>query len=78
MTGNISIPIHYNTNTSIGHVNNIPTMQFPEILSQNLYMLSLTEYVAEFRNNALWDTHALLIDYVKCSVRYQSHYQSRP
>ena len=38
---------HYSVFSSIGHVNNIPTMQFftgfPEILSQNLIMLSLTE-----------------------------------
>ena len=42
-----------------GHANKIPTMQFsleyPEILRQN-HMLSLTECVWEFQNNALWDT----------------------
>ena len=49
---------------SIGHVNNIPTMQFFSgisiktcMLSTELVMLSLTESVWEFQNNALWDTH---------------------
>ena len=46
----------------IGHVNNIPTMQFFIGISRNTqsksYMLSLmTECVWEFRNIALWDTH---------------------
>ena len=50
----------------IGHVNNIPSMQFFTRISwytrSKSYMLSLTECVWEFRNNALWDTqyHALL------------------
>ena len=45
----------------IWHVYNIPTMhfelEFPEILSKNLAMLSLTECVWESWNNALCDTH---------------------
>ena len=50
----------------IEHVYNIPTMQYFNGTSRNTqsksYMLSLTECVWEFRNNALWDTdsHALL------------------
>ena len=49
------------------HVNNIPTMQFFTGISRNTqsksYMLSLTECVWEFQNNALWDTclHALFM-----------------
>ena len=46
---------------SIGRVNKIPTMQFFAGISRNtqsrLYMLSLTECVWDFQNNALWDTH---------------------
>ena len=43
----------------IGHVNNIPTMQFPSGVSRRNTqsksdMLSLTEYVWDFQNNALW------------------------
>ena len=42
-------------------VNNVPKMQFFTGLSRNAqsksYMLSLTWYGWEFRNNALWDTH---------------------
>ena len=43
------------------HDNNIPTMQlitgiFRNTLSKS-YMLSLNEWVREFWNNALWDTH---------------------
>ena len=42
-------------------VNNIPTMPFLTGISRNTqsksYTLSLTEYVWEFRDNALWDTH---------------------
>ena len=46
----------------IGHVNNIPTMHFFNGISRNTQsksyiMLSLTECVWEFRNNALLDTH---------------------
>ena len=45
----------------IGHVNNIPTMQFFTRISSNTmsksYMLSLTESVWDFQNNGLWDTH---------------------
>ena len=45
----------------IGHVNSIPMLQFFTRISRNTqsnsYMLSLTECVREFRNNALWDTH---------------------
>ena len=45
----------------IGHVNNIPTMHFFTGISRNTqsksYMLSLTECVWDFQNNALWDTH---------------------
>ena len=48
------------TNHTIGHVNNIPTMQFftgiPRITQSNSYMLSLTECCWEFQNDALWDT----------------------
>ena len=47
----------------IGRVNNIPTKQFLIGISKNTqpksYMLSLTECVWEFLNNALWDTHKL-------------------
>ena len=44
----------------IRHVNSIPTMQFVTGISGNTQskssMLSLTEYVWVFQNNALWDT----------------------
>ena len=47
-------------NFGIGHVNNIPTMQSFTGISRNTqsksYMLSLTECIWEFWNNALWDT----------------------
>ena len=33
------------------------SLELSETFSQNSYMLSLTECVWEFRNNALWDTH---------------------
>ena len=46
---------------TIGHVNNIPTMQIFTGISKNTqsksYMLSLTECVRDFQNYALWDTH---------------------
>ena len=50
----------------LGRVNNIPTMQFFTGISRNTqstHMLSMTECVWEFQNNALWDTlqHALLV-----------------
>ena len=55
-------------NHIIGHVNNIPTMQFFTEISRNTQsksynMLSFTECVWDFQNNALWDTkkHALLL-----------------
>ena len=45
----------------IWHVNNIPTMQLFTGISRytesKLYMLSLTECIWDFQNNALWDTH---------------------
>ena len=45
---------------TIAHVNNIPTMQFFTGIFRNtqskLYMLSLTECVWDFQDNALWDT----------------------
>ena len=48
-------------NNNIGHVNDIPPMQFLIGISRNTqsksYILSLTECVWEFKNNALWDTH---------------------
>ena len=44
----------------IGRDNNIPTMQFFIGIIRNTqsksYMLSLTEGVWDFQNNALWDT----------------------
>ena len=45
----------------MGHVNNIPTMQFRSVIPRNAqskwcYMTSLTESVWEFRNEALWGT----------------------
>ena len=47
--------------STIGHANNIPTMQLFTGISRNIqsksYTLSLTECVREFRNHALWDTH---------------------
>ena len=47
--------------SQIRHVDNIPTMQFFSGISRNTqsksYMLSLTECVRDFQNNALWDTH---------------------
>ena len=58
----------------IRHVNNIPTTQFFTRISRNnqskSYMLSLTECVWEFGNNALWDTHehALLFDSPKSQI----------
>ena len=43
----------------IGHVNDIPTTKLftgiPRKTQSKYYMLSLTEYVWEFQNNALWD-----------------------
>ena len=60
-----TIGIHY-FNTSwclklIRCVNNIPTMQFFTGISRNSqsksYMISLTECLREFQNNALWDTN---------------------
>ena len=46
--------------TGIGHVHNIPTMQFFIGTSRNtqskLYMLTLTACVWDFRNNALLAT----------------------
>ena len=44
---------------SVGHVNNIPRMQFFIGISRNTQnqMLSLTDCVWNFQNNALWDTH---------------------
>ena len=46
---------------SIGHVNNVPTMQFFTGISKTTqfksHMLSITECVWEFRNNVLWDAH---------------------
>ena len=45
----------------IGHVNNIPTMQFFTGISGNtqskLYTLQSAECVWDFQNDALWDTH---------------------
>ena len=45
----------------IGHVNNIPTIQFFAKISRNTqsksFMLSLTGCIWDFQNNALWDTH---------------------
>ena len=45
----------------IGHVNNIPAMQFFTGISRNTQsksdMLSFTECIWELINNALWDTH---------------------
>ena len=52
----------------IGHVHNIPTMQFFTGISRKiqskLYMLTLTACVWDFRNNALLDTrlHALFME----------------
>ena len=49
---------------SMGHANNIPTMQFFTGISKNTqsksYMLPLTECVRDFRNIALWDTIQLM------------------
>ena len=68
----------------MGHVNNIPTMQcFTENsknTQSNSYMLSLTECVWEFWNNALWDTHlhallALILS-MSHSMYLLSHCQS--
>ena len=39
---------------AIGHVHNIPIMQFPKILNQKL--ITLTENSWEFQNNAVQDT----------------------
>ena len=39
------------------HVDNIPTMQFFAGISTKSYTPSLTEWVWDFQNNALWDTH---------------------
>ena len=51
---------NYKTVGTIGHVNIIPTMQFFAGIFRNtrskLYMLSLTECVWDFQNNALWET----------------------
>ena len=45
----------------IRHAKNIPTMQLFIGISRNTksksYMLSLTECIRDFQNNALWDTH---------------------
>ena len=44
-------------NISIGNVNNIPTEISRNTLSKS-YMLSLTEFVWDFRNNSLWKNHS--------------------
>ena len=53
--------IHNISRYTIGHVYNIPTMQFFIGISRNTlsksYTLLLTECVWEFQKNALWDTH---------------------
>ena len=45
----------------IGHVTNFPTMQsftgISKYTQSKSDMLSLTECVREFQNDALWDTH---------------------
>ena len=40
------------------------SLELLDILKSKFYMLSLSEFVWEFQNNALWDTHehALLKD----------------
>ena len=47
--------------SQMGHVDNIPTMQFFTEISRNTqsisYMLSLNVSVWDFQDNALWDTH---------------------
>ena len=57
----IVLRYQYLVQVLIGHVNIILTMQFFAGISRNtqskFYMLSLTECVWEFQNNALWDTH---------------------
>ena len=44
----------------IGHLNNIPTMQQFRGISRNTpsksYILSLTECLRDYQNNALWET----------------------
>ena len=54
--------MHILTTYKIGHVDNIPSTQFFFTgISRNTqsksYMLSLTECVQDFQNNALCDTH---------------------
>ena len=53
--------IDHSSSNTVGHVNNIPTMQFftgsSRYTQSKLYMLSLTEWVWDFQNDALWDTH---------------------
>ena len=42
----------------IGHVNNIRfSTGISRYTQSKSYMLSLTDCVREFQNNALWDTH---------------------
>ena len=68
--------VRYDT---IGHVNNIPTVQFFTEISrdtqQKSYMLSLTACVWEFRNNALWDTHLHAL--LQCLLIPQSQFPYR-
>ena len=49
----------------IGCVYNIPTMQFLTGISRNTqsksYMLSFTEFVWDFQNNALWDNQSIFL-----------------
>ena len=66
---------------SIGHVYNIPTMQFFTGISRytqsKSYMLSLTESVWEFRNNALWDTHQHVLLQALQTEKATQHISSR-
>ena len=62
----------------LGHVNNIPTMQFftgiSRIPQSKSYMLSLTESVWDFQYNALWDTHAHALFCVYSTYIWQRPY----
>ena len=61
ITNNIYRLVHVFLDWSIQCVYNIPTMQFFTGISRNTrskcHMLSLTECIRDFQNNALWDTH---------------------
>ena len=60
---------------AIGHVDNIPTMDFLTESSRNIQSVILTECVWDFQNDALWDTHQhALFKSVKPEVSISKQY----